>query len=220
MDRDPRRNRARRSGLSEAERDRIAEALRLAERLGGETVTMPGRRCRRGHCRVCAGQQFHPHRHREVAAPTLVRTGCAARSTHRLIRHAGDISVHVIAEREERDASQAHRPPVRRAAPPIAGVGRERLLAVGRLCRGGARHRPCRAAIPGRRRNIALVFLTAVLASAIALRAVAVAVRLLSSACWRIISSSCRRSTPSRSPIPRTSSLCSSSRSSRWSRAI
>ena len=28
--------------LTEAERDRVAEALRLAERLGGETVTLPG----------------------------------------------------------------------------------------------------------------------------------------------------------------------------------
>jgi two-component system sensor histidine kinase KdpD len=30
--------------LSEAERDRVAEALRLAERLGGEAITIPGRR--------------------------------------------------------------------------------------------------------------------------------------------------------------------------------
>ena len=37
------RPRASRS-LTEAERDRIAEALRLAERLGAETVTLPGRR--------------------------------------------------------------------------------------------------------------------------------------------------------------------------------
>jgi two-component system sensor histidine kinase KdpD len=28
--------------MSESERDRIAEALRLAQRLGGETVTLPG----------------------------------------------------------------------------------------------------------------------------------------------------------------------------------
>ena len=31
------------AALSEAERDRIAERLRLAERLGGEAVTLPGR---------------------------------------------------------------------------------------------------------------------------------------------------------------------------------
>ena len=41
MDRDPRRNLAL-GALSEAERDRIAEGLRLAQRLGGEAVTLPG----------------------------------------------------------------------------------------------------------------------------------------------------------------------------------
>ena len=47
LDGAPRRDAARRCTCSEAERDRIAEALRLAEQLGGETVTHPGPRRRR-----------------------------------------------------------------------------------------------------------------------------------------------------------------------------
>ena len=50
--------------------------------------------------------------------------------------------------------------------------------------------------------NVALVFLTGDADLGGALRPAAVALRLRSSACWPTISSSCRRSTPSPSPIP------------------
>jgi K+-sensing histidine kinase KdpD len=60
--------------------------------------------------------------------------------------------------------------------------------------------------------NIALVFLTAVLAARSPM-ACGRRCSPASSACWPTISFSCRRSTPSPSPIPKTSSRCSSSRS-------
>ena len=54
-----------RPALSEVERDRIAEALRLAERLGGEAVTLPGQPIVGGRDRrLRASQQLHAHRHR------------------------------------------------------------------------------------------------------------------------------------------------------------
>ena len=69
-------SRARRSlQLSEEERDRIADTLRLAEALGGEAITLPGERPphRRRRDRLRAGQQRHPDRHRQIGALALVR---------------------------------------------------------------------------------------------------------------------------------------------------
>ena len=63
--------------LSEAGRDGIAETLRLAERLGGEAVTLPGggRRICRRHDRPRPGQQRHPDRRRQIDAFALLRNG-------------------------------------------------------------------------------------------------------------------------------------------------
>ena len=66
--------------LSEPERDRIAESLRLAERLGGETVHGARTQYCRYRSRLRPGQQFHPYRHRQIAALALVANGCADRS--------------------------------------------------------------------------------------------------------------------------------------------
>ena len=151
--------------LSEPERDRIAESLRLAERLGGETYTVPGRNIAEFRSRLRPGQQFHPYRHRQITALALVRMVARVR-----------------------DASTD--PPCRRYQHPChcrtggtGGTGN-------RLCRGSSLHR---ITVPSIRKpisisagfvaaalgmglvlqqflavsNIALVFLTAVLASAI-----------------------------------------------------
>ena len=61
--------------LSDEERDRIADTLRLAETLGGEAITLPAERSayRRRRDRLRASQQRHADRHRQVGAHALVR---------------------------------------------------------------------------------------------------------------------------------------------------
>ena len=136
-------------------------------------------------------------------------------SVHRSSARAGDISVHVIADepnaapaRPRRSAPEADVPAsldprspmsaawLRSASRSAVGLVLQRLIGIS---------------------NVALVFLTAVLVSAIAFGLWPSLFAVPASACWPTISSSCRRSTPSRSPIPRTWSRCSSSR---WSRSI
>jgi two-component system sensor histidine kinase KdpD len=82
--------------LAEAERDRIADALRLAERLGGQAVTVPG-----------SGIADDVVAYAEANNITQIVIGKSARSrwfemlhgsiVHDLTRRAGNISVHVIA---------------------------------------------------------------------------------------------------------------------------
>ena len=97
LDRDPCRDRRARSA-GEAERDRVAEALRLAERLGGEAVTLPGgARHRRGRIWTTRAPTTSP---RSSSASPRARAGSScstARWSHELVRRAGDISVHVLA---------------------------------------------------------------------------------------------------------------------------
>src|SRR5271167_1962279 len=84
--------------LSEEERDRIADTLRLAEALGGEAVTLP------------AGDRGIPEdvvRYAQANNVTQIVIGKSARSrwfeilhgsvVHDLVRRSGNISVHVIA---------------------------------------------------------------------------------------------------------------------------
>ena len=84
--------------LSEPERDRIAESLRLAERLGGETYTVPGRNIADSVLDYARANNFT---HIVIAKSRRSRWSEWLRGsvTHQLIRHAGDISIHVIAER-------------------------------------------------------------------------------------------------------------------------
>ena len=61
--------------LSEEERDRIADTLRLAQALGGEAATIPGgdRRIADDVIGLCPGQQRHPDHPGEIDAFALVR---------------------------------------------------------------------------------------------------------------------------------------------------
>jgi two-component system sensor histidine kinase KdpD len=82
--------------LGEGERDRVAEALRLAEKLGADTLTIPGHRI--------ADDVLAYARENNA---TQIIIGKSTRSrwfemlhgsvVHELLRKAGDISVHVIA---------------------------------------------------------------------------------------------------------------------------
>ena len=74
--------------------------LRLAERLGGEAVTMPGQDVAIGIVDYAQANNFT---HIVIAKSRRSRWSELLRSsiTHQLIRRAGDISVHVIAEPRE-----------------------------------------------------------------------------------------------------------------------
>jgi two-component system sensor histidine kinase KdpD len=149
--------------LSEAERDRVADALRLAEKLGAEAVTIPGQDIAGEIVEYAQANNF-----------THIVAGKSKRSRlyelfrgsvpHDLVRRAGDISVHLIAAtNDERIPSKtvatAPRPrqPLIDWMPYVAsttlvaaalGIGEllEYVLGIS---------------------NVALVFLTAVLASAV-----------------------------------------------------
>jgi two-component system sensor histidine kinase KdpD len=153
--------------LDDKARDRVAEWLRLAERLGGEPVTVPAADIASGIVDY-ATQNNCTHiviaKSRRSRWSELLRGS----TTYRLIRRAGDISVHVIAQpraaeprtggepAEAVETAQAGesfdpRPYAGSlafvAAALAIGLGLQQFLAVS---------------------NIALVFLTAVLTSAIA----------------------------------------------------
>jgi len=110
---------ARAASLREAERDRIAEALRLADRLGGDAVTLPG-------SRRIADDVLDYARSANV---NHIIVGKASRSwlferingsvVHDLVRMSGNISVHVVRGESVPDERQPHRAIT--AAPPRSG---------------------------------------------------------------------------------------------------
>ena len=83
--------------MSEVERDRIAEVLRLAERLGGTAVTMPAASVADG-----VVDYAHANNFTHIVVSTLQRPRLwelfKGSTTHEIIRRAGDISVHVVPE--------------------------------------------------------------------------------------------------------------------------
>jgi two-component system, OmpR family, sensor histidine kinase KdpD len=94
--------------LSEAQKDRIAETMRLAERLDGETITLPAKG-RRIADDIIAFAQKNNITHIIVGKSTRARWFELLHGSivHDLVRRAGNISVHVIAgeEPEERQAA-------------------------------------------------------------------------------------------------------------------
>lgn len=82
--------------LSEADRDRIADTLRLVERLGGEAVTVPGSDVADTAVEYALANNVT---HIVIAKSTRPRWSELLHGSvaHSLIRRAGDISVHVIA---------------------------------------------------------------------------------------------------------------------------
>ncbi|KAB2914769.1 MAG: sensor histidine kinase KdpD [Hyphomicrobiaceae bacterium] len=87
--------------LSEDERDRIADVLRLAERLGGEAVTVPAK-TRRIADDVISFAQKNNVTHIIIGKSTRSRWFEILHGSvvHDLVRRAGNISVHVIAGEE------------------------------------------------------------------------------------------------------------------------
>ena len=148
--------------LSENERDRIAEALRVAERLGGEAVTVPASSVADGVIEYAQNNNFT---HIVVATARrprwleLIRPSAA----HEIIRRAGDLSIHVVPE-DQSKAKDKDKEETSRAAssswkaePFVGSVG----VVVVALLIGLVLQQSLAVS------NIALVFITGVLVSAI-----------------------------------------------------
>ncbi|MDY0241266.1 MAG: sensor histidine kinase KdpD [Rhodospirillaceae bacterium] len=145
--------------LSEIEKDRIAATLRLAEQLGAETATLPGENPAQ---EILAYASANNYTHVIVGMPRTPRWRelFAGSVTHDLIRTTGNISVHVISTGDDDETPASPSAPTQRpfdfalylwssayvGAAAIIGTVLSNLLDVG---------------------NIALVFLMAVLASAL-----------------------------------------------------
>ncbi len=90
------------TNLSEEAKDRIAATLRLAEQLGGDAITLPGHHAARELLRY-AGENNYSHIVVGRSRKTRWREFLEGSISHDLIRHSGDISVHVISGRERAD---------------------------------------------------------------------------------------------------------------------
>ena len=152
----------RHSELSEAQRDTIAETLRMAERLGGEAITIPGQRIADDVLLYAKANNF-----------THIVIGKTERSrwfemlhgsiVHELVRRSETISVHVIAG--EHEAAKTRRAQLRTQSVPIAvdpsAYGVSALMVGVAVAVSSLIDRF--VALP----NLSLVFLTAVLFSAL-----------------------------------------------------
>ena len=149
--------------LDDAARDRIADVQRLAQRLGGEAVTIPASDVTSGILEYAQANNFthivvaKSHRPRWAE---LLRGGSV---THQLLRRAGDLSIHVIAEPHEGEPASRDRVATQgqRGFEPSEYGGSLAMVAVA-LALGEILWRFFGIT------DVALVFLTAVLASAIA----------------------------------------------------
>src|SRR5262249_32100420 len=149
--------------LGDAARDRVANTLRLAQRLGGEAVTIPGTDAPSGLIDYAKANNFT---HLVIARSHRSRWSELIRGsvTQQLIRGAGDISVHVIAGRQDGPASaRAARDGTLWRARPLAlrAYGGSLAMVAAALAVGIALQQFLGIS------NVALVFLMAVLASAI-----------------------------------------------------
>ena len=148
--------------LSEAKRDAIAETLRMAERLGGEAITIPGERIAEDVLNYAKANNF-----------THIVIGKSLRSrwfemlhgsvVHALVRRSETISVHVIAGEAQRVARAS--PALRTEATPVAVHPGAYLASMAMVAIAvGVSYLIDRLVAV---QNLSLVFLTAVLFSAL-----------------------------------------------------
>ena len=149
--------------LSETERDRIADALRLAERLGGQPVTVPAASVSDG-----VVDYAHANNFTHIVVSTKQRSRWSEllwqSAAHEIIRRAGDISVHVVPEAAIGGEARAvaWRPShLLSRAFDLGAYGGSAAMVVVALLLGLFLQRYLAIS------NIALVFLTAVLVSAV-----------------------------------------------------
>lgn len=151
------------SGRSEAETERLADAMRLASRLGFETVTIPGV----GH-RIVDEILAYAHANNT----TQIIVGRTRRSrwfealrgsvVSDLVRRAGDISVHVIATQEVAGTERPARVPTPRRSAWQASPYAAALALVGVALGVGELIGPFVSV-----QNVDLVFLTAIVCVAV-----------------------------------------------------
>jgi two-component system sensor histidine kinase KdpD len=151
--------------LNEAERDRVAESLRVAERLGGQAVTVPA-----GSVADGVIDFAHANNFTHIVTSTAQRSWWSellrGSATHEIIRRAGDISVHVVPEqltRAMKGSASEPRPvsPELEKAFDIKAYGGSLAMVVVALLVGLLLQKA------GITNVVAVVFLTAVLASAL-----------------------------------------------------
>ena len=150
--------------LTEEERDRVAAALRLAEQLGGQSVTVPAAVTADGVIDYAHANNFT---HIVVSTRQRSRWLELLRSSlaHEVIRRAGDVSVHVVPERHveaiDEDETAAKPRPHGPRRLDFGAYGGSTIMVAAALLVGLALQRTLGVS------DIALVFLTAVLASAV-----------------------------------------------------
>ncbi len=151
----------RHADLNEAQRDIVAETLRMAERLGGEAITIPGQGIAGDLLTYARANNF-----------THIVIGKSERSrlfellhgsiVHDLVRRAGTISVHVLAGKA--DALRSPGQPLQTAAPKVVNPWSYLFSALMVAVATGVSYFVARlVALP----NISLVYLTAILFSAL-----------------------------------------------------
>ncbi len=146
--------------LPEAERDRIAETLRLAETLGAQAVTIPGRDVAED---ILAYAREHNFTHIVIGNPRRTGWRFAPSVTQKLIAGAGDLPIHVLggdALAQEAHEDRPLSPPLPRTHPGLVPYGGAAALVAASVGIGMALQQVLAAPA------IALVFLTAVLAAA------------------------------------------------------
>ncbi|MCY1644702.1 sensor histidine kinase [Methylorubrum sp. SL192] len=117
------------ASLSEAARDRVAEALRLADRLGGDAVTLPGGRRIADDILAYARSANVNHIVVGKATRSWIFELVNGSVVHDLVRRSGNISVHVVPG-EVAPAETASRRAVATAAPPATFDARSYALAL------------------------------------------------------------------------------------------
>jgi two-component system sensor histidine kinase KdpD len=145
--------------LSETERDRVADALRVAERLGGQAVTVPAGSVADGVLDYARANNF-THIVVTPAHRSWFWQRLGMSNAQEILRRAGDISIHVVPNQLGR-AMKGERPqPEARAPFPAATYVASFGIVVAALLLGLALQRVNIT-------NVALVFLTGILVSAI-----------------------------------------------------
>jgi two-component system, OmpR family, sensor histidine kinase KdpD len=147
--------------LTEEERDRIADTLRLAEQLGGQAATLPGREAADEIMRYAEASNVTHIVIGKSKKPRLAEW-VQGSVTQELIRRAGDVSVHLVAPSEQngvRPKRTATHPPGRRLDV-LPYVWSTAIVAIS-LGSGLVLQQFLDV------RNVALVFLMGVLASAV-----------------------------------------------------
>jgi len=146
--------------FSEDERDRIAEALRVAERLGGQTVTIPATNVADGLVSYAHANNF-THIVTATTRRSWWETLLRRSTTFEIIRQAGGVSVHIVPEQltkalQGKKTNKKLLPPFERA-----GYGQSVIYAALAVAIGLVLKHVLGVT------NIGVVFLIAVLASAV-----------------------------------------------------